>query len=237
MIKAGYLQFPVPPGDHQRQANQALGKLVECIQRTHHGHRRQQDQQPAAGNPPQRKQRREYQKAEHADVLEQVVAGDDLAYLPVAGVELDQGVQRHDIKTAHHTDGEEVEAVRQRRIQRWQQDQTDPDTDRADGDKTGFNMAPGAVSGQPRADRDTDTGGRQDALNNHGIGDIEGFLGEGGKRRQHHLTGGPEYRQPDHRQADDRVVQDRLYAVDEGLARAITTATEPGPGVAGLEHR
>ncbi len=138
------------------------------------------------------------EKAQHDQILHQVVAGQHGAEFFVAGMELDQCVEGHDEQAAGDSEQQKVEGHRPGGLELRQQCQAQQDAQGAQGHQAGFDVVSGSASGDQRADDDTESGAGHHALDDQGVVQPQGLLGEGGEGGQHHLRDAPE-----HRQADD----------------------------------
>ena len=112
-------------------------------------------------------------------------------------LELNQGIQRHNEQSAHHAHQQECRTHGEGTSETGKYGDAYGYTHGANGYQPGLDVIARCPARQQRAAHDTHTGAGQDALDHHGIGDIQRFLGERRERRQHHLRDRPERRQPD----------------------------------------
>ncbi len=216
----------------QQVAEQGLGQGEDRVEHARQDHQPKEAEEGDAAEPDHGRGHGQAQEGEHGHVLDEVVAGQDPAQVLVAGVELDEGVERHHEHAAEHAVGEHERAQAQAALQVGQQEQARGHAQGRGRDEPGLDVVAGGAAGRHRAEHQAQPAQAEQGLGHHRVGLAHPGLEMGPEGGQEHLVHGPEHGQAHHGQPDGAVAQEQPQVVPQIAGPGVAGQVQGEPGVA-----
>ena len=220
----------------QQQPGKEVGELADGVEGA---------QQGDAGGEEEKLQRREshldeedgeQQEAQHADVLDEVVAREDFPHALFGGEELDGGVEGDDEEPPEESEGDGTQSHGSRVFGGGEAEQGGEDAQGAEGDDAQLDVAPGVAAGRQGAEHEADGADGKDGLDGDGVVVPGHRLVVGGKCCDDDLGDPPEDAQPQDAEPDVAVGADEGDVLPEVVQGGVGLDAETGFVAFGFEH-